>query len=176
MDRQTLQILIPLLIVVPVLYWRNRKMSRAQPLKLNRLWIRPALILAACVLALAAPHHGAQAARQLSITDWAVLALTGIFGAVGGWYYGRAMGIETHPENGTLMVKGGNAATLVLGVLILLRMGLNTGARLEAQAWHLDVLLISDASIVFSAALFTMRSVEMYLRAKKVMGQRRLAA
>jgi hypothetical protein len=59
---------------------------------------------------------------------------------------------------------------LVLVVLILLRLGLREGAR-EAAAWHLDALLISDASIVFTAALFTARSVEMYLRARKVMEQ-----
>jgi hypothetical protein len=32
------------------------------------------------------------------------------------------------------------------------------------------MLLVSDLSIVFAALLLTMRSVEMYLRAKRVMG------
>jgi hypothetical protein len=41
--------------------------------------------------------------------------------------------------------------------------------RLEGEAWHLDVLLISDALIVFTAALFVLRSLEMYLRARAVM-------
>jgi hypothetical protein len=70
-----------------------------------------------------------------------------------------------------LMVKGGMAAVVVMGVLILFRIGLRTGLRMEASSWHLDMVLISDASIVFSAALFTLRAVEMYLRAKRVMGQ-----
>jgi hypothetical protein len=81
------------------------------------------------------------------------------------------MAIEVHPEDGTLMVKGSQAAILVMAVLILFRMGLRTGLRLEASAWHLDMLLISDALIVFSAFLFSLRAVEMFVRARRVMGQ-----
>jgi hypothetical protein len=33
------------------------------------------------------------------------------------------------------------------------------------------VLLISDASIVFTAALFTVRAIEMYVRAQRVMAR-----
>jgi len=58
-----------------------------------------------------------------------------------------------------------------MAVLILFRMGLRTGLRMEANAWHLDVLLISDALIVFTAFLFTLRAVEMYLRARRVMDE-----
>ena len=39
----------------------------------------------------------------------------------------------------------------------------------EGRAWHLDALLISDALIVFSASLFTLRAAEMYIRARRVM-------
>ena len=85
------------------------------------------------------------------------------------------MAIEMHPENGTLIVRGGQAAILVLVMLVLLRMGLHTGLEVEGRAWHLDVLLLSDASIVFTAALFTVRSVEMFIRARRVMGTRQAA-
>ena len=79
------------------------------------------------------------------------------------------MAIEVHPEDGTLMVSGEQADLLVLVVLILLRLGLRTGLAVEGQALHLDVLLISDASIVFTAALFTVCAIEMYIRAKRLM-------
>ena len=39
----------------------------------------------------------------------------------------------------------------------------------EVSAWHLDVVLLFDALIVFTAGLFIIRSLEMYLRAKRVM-------
>ncbi|HYJ35414.1 MAG TPA: hypothetical protein VEV64_04615, partial [Rhizomicrobium sp.] len=81
--------------------------------------------------------------------------------------------IEVHPEDGTLMVKGSAAAILVMGALILFRMAMRTGLSMEARAWHLDVLLISDALIVFTALLFSLRAVEMFLRARQLMGQKK---
>jgi len=77
--------------------------------------------------------------------------------------------IEMHPENGTLMVTGGQAAVIMMALLILVRLGLRTGLAMEAQSWHLPAVLITDVSIVFSAVLFAMRSVEMFLRARRVM-------
>jgi hypothetical protein len=170
-QQQALQLFLPILILLPVLYFRLRKMSRPQPLKLKLLWIRPAVILIAAGLVLWAP--GQQAARHLTPQDWMILALMGAVGAVAGWYWGRTMKIEIHPEDGTLMVRGGQAAVLVLVVLILFRTGLRTGMEVEGQAWHLDVLLLSDASIVFTALLFTVRSIEMYIRARAVMAARK---
>ena len=58
---------------------------------------------------------------------------------------------------------------MVLVVLILFRLGLREGLSVEAKAWHINMLLVSDASVVFSALLFTLRSVEMYLRGRRVM-------
>ena len=160
-QQQALQIFLPILILIPVLYLRTRKMSKAQPLKWQYLWVRPAFFVAVTLLVLAGSPPGAD--------DLPWLALAGVLGAGGGWQWGRTMAIEVHPENGTLMVKGSQAATLVLVVLILLRLGLKTGLQMEAPAWHLKAVLITDASLVFSAVLFAVRGLEMFLRAKKVM-------
>ncbi len=170
-QQQALQYFLPVLIILPLLYRRMRKMTKAQPLKLGRMWIRPATILLAAGLVVFLPQPGQHAVRHFLATDWAWLALAAVLGGVAGWHWGRTMAIEVHPEDGTLMVKGGYAAVLVMGVLILFRMGLRTGLAVEGEAWNLDALLISDALIVFSAALFTLRAVEMYLRAKRVMGE-----
>src|ERR1700759_883814 len=172
---QALQLFLPILILLPVLYFRMRKMSRAQPLKLDRMWIRPAIFLGLVALTFLAPgprgaHH------PLPPQAWAWLALSAVLGGVAGWYWGRTMKIEVHPEDGTLMVKGGQAALLVLVVLILFRLGLRTGLQVEARALHLDMLLISDASIIFTALLFTVRSVEMFIRARRVMAAAALTA
>ena len=169
MNQQAIQLFLPVLIVLPILYFRMRRMAKAQPLKLGRLWIRPSLIVAATVLVLVLPQPGQHVVRHLAVQDWLWLGLAAGVGGVAGWHWGRTMAIEVHPEDGTLMVKGGQAAMLVLVVLILFRLGLRTGLAVEGKALHLDVLLISDASIVFTALLFTVRSVEMYIRARRVM-------
>jgi len=157
---------LPLLIVLPILYVRMRKLMRPQPLKLKRLWIRPAILAAVAALVVWAPRPGMT--RHFTAGEWAILLLAGIIGAVAGWHFGRSMTIEVHPEDGTLMVRGGQAAMLILLALILGRSSLNAGLQMGG-AWHLDVLLITDGLIVFTAALFTVRSIEMYLRARRVM-------
>jgi hypothetical protein len=172
---EALKLFLPILILLPVLYFRMRKMSRSQPLKLDRMWIRPAIFLGLVALTLLAP--GQDGVRHPPAPQgWAWLALAAALGGVAGWYWGRTMRIEVHPEDGTLMVKGGQAAMLVLVVLILFRIGLRTGLQAEAGAWHLDMLLISDASIIFTALLFTVRSIEMYLRGRRVMAAAPAAA
>jgi len=170
-QQQLLQTFLPILILLPVLYFRTRRMSKAQPLKLNRLWIRPVLILAVVTLVLLAPQPGHHAVRHFASLDWAWLAVCAALGAVGGWYWGRTMAIDVHPEDGTLMVTGGQAAILVLVMLVLLRLGLRAGLEVEGKALNLDALLISDASIIFTAALFTVRAIEMYIRARRIMSR-----
>ncbi|HUE63329.1 MAG TPA: hypothetical protein VMO78_03040 [Rhizomicrobium sp.] len=168
-QHQFLQIFLPVLIILPLLYFRMRKLTKARPLKLDRLWIRPALLLAITLMVLLVPPPAGLPIRVLMPLDWAWLGLAGALGAAAGWQWGRTMAIEVHPEDGTLMVRGGQAAILVLAALILFRMGLRTGLAAEARAGNINMLLVSDLSIVFTALLFTLRSVEMYLRAKRVM-------
>lgn len=169
-QQQIFQYFLPVLILLPVIYFRLRRLTKPQPLKLGRLWIRPTFILAAAALVLFAPQPGQHAVRHFLAQDWAWLATVAGIGGVAGWHWGRTMSIEVHPENGTLLATGGQAAILVLVMLILFRLGLRTGLQLGGRAWHLDVVLISDALIVFTAFLFTLRAVEMYIRAKRVMG------
>lgn len=164
-----LQFVIPLLVVIPLLYFRLRRLSQPQPLKLGRLWIRPAFILAAALAVLFVHQPGNPGVLQMNALEWAGLALAAVLGAVGGWYWGRTMAIHVHPENGTLMARSGVAAIAVLLALVAMKLGLRPALAAEGQALHLDALLITDASIVFSAALFTARSVEIWLRARRVM-------
>jgi hypothetical protein len=77
--------------------------------------------------------------------------------------------VEVHPQDGTLMARSGAAAAMVLLALVAVKMGLKPALAAEGGTLHLDALLITDASIVFSAALFTARSAEIWLRAKQVM-------
>ena len=112
-QQQALQYFLPVLIILPLLYRRMRKMTKAQPLRLGRLWIRPAIILVAAGLVVFLPQPG-QHVRHFLAMDWAWLALAAGLGGVAGWHWGRTMAIEVHPEDGTLMVKGGMTAVLVL--------------------------------------------------------------
>src|SRR3954470_3847522 len=121
------QSLITLIIVVallPLLYFRMRKMMRPQPLKLGRMWIRPAILVAVAALALFAPQPGTHQVAHLTSVQWSWLALAALIGGVAGWRWGQTMVIDVHPEDGTLMTKGNVAAMMVLVVLILFKLGL----------------------------------------------------
>jgi Protein of unknown function (DUF1453) len=170
-NAQLLRFILPFVIVVPLLYFRMRKMTRPQPLKLGLLWLRPALVLLGCGLVLFGPDPQTHQIPHILPLEWAGLAVAAAIGAAAGWHYGKITAIEVHPENGTLMARGGMAAILVILALLVLKMGLKPLLLAEGGGLHLDVLLITDALIVFSAALFTVRALEMYLRAKKVMSE-----
>jgi hypothetical protein len=160
--------IIPLILLLPLLYLRLRRMLKPQALKLSRLWIRPAILIVLAAFVLLAPVPGAQ---KLTAMDMAWLALAALLGAIAGWQWGRTTQLHLHPENGTLMQTGSAAGLMVFVVLVLVRLGLRTGLGLEARAWHINALLITDASIVFSAVLFAVRGLEIYLRARKTMAQ-----
>jgi hypothetical protein len=152
---------VPLVILVPLLYRRLTRMLKPQPLKLNRLWIRPAIILLAGISVLVS------APPPLTDVPWFVVAAGA--GAALGWQWGRLMAIHVDPENGTLMTRGSLAALIVIVLLILVRVGLRALLTMQGAAWHLDAVLITDGLIVFSAFLFGVRGLEMYLRARRVM-------
>ena len=158
-----LSYVIPILVILPLIYLRLRKMMRPQPLKLNRLWIRPVLILALGVSAIGA------ALPPVADLPWFVLAA--LIGGALGWQWGRLMAIHIDPANGTLMTRGSQAALIVMVLLLALRVGLRAGLNMEAAAWHLDAVLITDGFIVFTAFLFGVRGLEMYLRARRVLAE-----
>jgi hypothetical protein len=107
--------------------------------------------------------------KPLEPADVTWLLLAAVLGAAAGWQWGRTTELHLHPENGTLMQKGSMAGMMVFLVLLLLRLGLRTGLGLEAGAWHINMLLVTDASIVFSALLFAVRGLEIFLRARRIM-------
>jgi hypothetical protein len=160
--------LIPVLVLLPLLYFRMRRSLKPQALKLNRLWIRPAILIVMALLVLLTPLPGMP---RLGVADGLWLLLAAMLGALAGWQWGRTTQLHLHPENGTLMQTGSMAGLVVLIALVVVRLGLRTGLSLEARALHINVLLITDASIIFSAMLFAVRGLEIYIRARRIMAQ-----
>jgi hypothetical protein len=153
------------LAVLVLLFLRLRRMMKPRPLKLNWLWVRPAIILLA--------GFGTVGAAPPPPADWPWFILVALVGAGLGWQWGRLMKIHVDPEKGTLMTRGSQAALIVMVLLLAVRIYLRVpqGMQAEATALHLNVALITDGFIVFSAFLFGVRGLEMYLRARKVLQQ-----
>jgi Na+/proline symporter len=161
MDPRTLQFVIPLLIILPILYFRMRRSLKPQRLKPQTLLIRPAIIIVLAGIALAASPPRPQ--------DIFWFALAALVGAVAGWSWGKLTQLHLHPEDGTVMSTSSQAGMLVLIVLVLFRYGIRAGIGLGHATMHLDVALFTDISITFSALLFSARGLEIYLRSQKLL-------
>jgi hypothetical protein len=165
---QALTYLVALAIALPLLYRRMRRSMRPQELKLKRLWVRPAIYLVLAAIAVLVPTPGA-APIMPQMLVWLVPAAA--LGAALGWQWGRSTALHLHPETGTLMQTGSMAGMMVLAVLIVLKMGLRLGLEAGAPALHINAVLITDISISFSAMLFAVRGLEIFLRAQRIMGE-----
>jgi hypothetical protein len=153
-------IIIPILVIGVVLFFRVRRMSVKRPFKLGTLWIVPAIFLAISGMTLAQfPPHG---------LDWAWLAAALLLGAALGWQRGRLLKIWVDPESGSLMTQGSGWALVFLVVLLVLRMALREGLVMEANAGAIDIGLINSAFVVFAFGLFGTQRGEMALRATRL--------
>jgi Protein of unknown function (DUF1453) len=168
-QQNALTYVVPVLIILPLLYRRLRKLLQPQELKLRRLWIRPAIYLALAAGAILAPTPGAPSLTPSALVG---LALAGLIGAALGWQWGRSTALHLHPETGTLMQTGSLAGMIVFLALVVLKLGLRFGLKAGAPSLHLDAVLITDVSICFSAMLFAVRGLEIFLRAQRIMEER----
>src|SRR5689334_23393877 len=151
-------IAITVAIVAVVLALRMRRMGQMRPLKLETLWVVPALYLAiAATMFWTLPPKG-----WVAIATVAGLAL----GAAVGWQRGKMMEIHVDPQTHALNQKASPAAMLFLIALIIVR----TGARsILGQDSNISPAMLTDPLIAFALGMFTLTRLEMYLRAKRLL-------
>ena len=155
-----MQYVIPVAVIALVMAMRWRRMSKARPLKIETLWVVPAiyLVIVGFVFVSAPPA----AMGWL----WSALALAAGLGA--GWYRGRTMRITVDPETHTLNQKASPAAFLFLIVLVVAR----SAAREELGGGNPTspaALLATDIGMAFALGLFAATRLEMALRAKRLL-------
>jgi NAD/NADP transhydrogenase beta subunit len=165
MRPQLLQYLIPVIVIGIVLFFRLRSMGKARPLRLERLWIVPALYLALTVFLFAemTPHG----------LGWLWAGLCLLVGGAIGWYRGAAMKISVDPETHALNQTASPLAFLVIVALIGLRYAIRAGAAYEAGLGNVDVALITDCLVAMALGLLSMTRLEMYLRGSRLLDEAR---
>lgn len=152
---------IPLAVMVVVLGLRMRRMGQMRPLKLESLWVVPAVYLAVAVLVLI----------QLPPKGWVALASLGalLAGAGIGWKRGTMMHIHVDPETHQLNQRASPAAMLFLIVLLVVR-SLGKGL-LGAEG--ASPATVTDPLIAFALGMFTLTRAEMYLRGRRLLEEAR---
>ena len=151
------------IFVSVLLFFRFRSMRRVQTLRLERLWVVPALyaLVTATVL---------YQSRPVGL-QWLYVAIALAIGALLGWRRGAWMRITVDPETHALNQQASPAAMLFILVLIIVRQGL----RLEASTLGFNLAFVTDLLVVFALGLFAATRLEMYLRARRLLDQARAA-
>ena len=149
-------------IIVVVMALRMRRMSQMRPLRLDSLWIVPAIYLAVAALMFV----------QLPPTGWVTIAsVVGLLiGAAVGWQRGKMMHIHVDPDTHALNQKASPAAMFFLITLIIIRMG---ARGILGQEGAVSPAMLTDPLIAFALGMFTLTRLEMYLRAKRLLEEAR---
>lgn len=157
MDQAYIGYIVTAVIVALVMFLRFRRMRRARPLKLEMLWIVPALytLVAASVLWQSVPQG----------IQWLYVTLALIAGGLIGWRRGAMMRISIDAETHALNQQASPAAMLFIFVIIIIRQGL----RVEASAIGLNAAFLMDLAVVFVLGMFSITRLEMFLRAKRML-------
>jgi len=154
--------LIPMAVVFLLVIVRMRRMTGVKPMRLQMLWIRPALVsvIAALVIYSAPPHSMLQGLVLLG-------AVAG--GAALGWHQAKLMEISVNSETNALQVKASVVAMVVFFGLIILRLGLRQWLTGETSPVHAYVNVVTDGFILFIVGFYIARAVEMFLRGRALL-------
>jgi len=145
-------------IVGLVMALRMRKMGQMRPLKLETLWIVPAIYLAMTALMFwSLPPKG-----WVAIASGAAL----IIGAALGWQRGKMMHIHVDPETHALNQKASPAAIFFLIALVVVRSGAKA---VLGETGAVSPAMLTDPLIAFALGMLSLTRLEMYLRAKRML-------
>jgi hypothetical protein len=162
---QLIQYTITAVIILLVLGLRMRSVRRERPLKLEQLWIVPALYGAVAIFMFwRLPPHG---------LGWLWVGIALIVGGALGWWRGTHMAIRIDPETHRLNQRGSVMAVAVIVVLLMARFGLRELA-MRGEI-HMDVATLTDVLFASALGLFSMTRLEMFLRARQMLATARAA-
>lgn len=157
--------LITAVVIVAVFAWRWRQVGRLRRLRLETLWIIPALYAAMAVAVFwKMPPHG---------LAWLWCAIGCAVGAGLGWMRGRMMTISVDPQTHSLNQTTSPAAMLFIVALILMRaMSRWLAARMDGPG-HVGIILVTDIVVALALGFIVAQRIEMFLRARRLLAQAR---
>jgi hypothetical protein len=164
-------LLIAVAVVVLGLFaFRMNRMRQMRPLKLEWLWITPALMAGMVGFML---WGMGQQGQHLAGMDWLWVSVAALVGAVIGWYRGRLMKIEVDPETHALNQQASPIAIIFLIALFAIRRGVDYAMQTEAKSWHISVILLTAAPVFLVVGMLAMTRVEMFIRARRLLDEAR---
>lgn len=148
--------------IVLVVAMRMRGVGRLRPLRLERLWVVPALYLVLVVmLFVQAPPPGLGA--------WFSAGFALVAGGFLGWQRGRLMRIHVDPETHALSQQSSAIGMVFIVVLIAARYA----ARDLGGEMHMNMAIMTDTLAALALGMFSAQRAEMYLRARRMLNAAR---
>ena len=154
--------LLPFVIIAVVLALRFRSMSKERPLKLSTLWLIPVIYLfvaGSMLFELPPPPLG-----------WGLVLIGLGAGLIVGWYRGKTIHIERNAETGELRQRASPLAIVLLGAIIILKVGAKAiFGDVAADHPGSSALLLTDLFLGFALGLLAATRAELYLRGRRLL-------
>ncbi|HEX5006967.1 MAG TPA: hypothetical protein VFV70_07625 [Hyphomonadaceae bacterium] len=163
MDRQTVTYLVFFIVIALILGLRIWRGSRARRLKVERMWIRPAIILTFLGVSIYSQPP------PMAPVILAVLALVTAAGGVMGWYRGRMVKVSIDPETHALTSRASPWGMLIFLGLVVVRVAARMMLGQEHDVAGVPVAAIIDGLTLFYAGNVVGLQVEVWMRAKKLL-------
>lgn len=161
--------LLPYLVPVVVIFVIMRRNLRPRPLRPERLWLTPALILLAAGSALFVSPMPTDPLTILILI--AALAL----GAAIGWYRGRMTQMSVDPVSHDVTVQVSAMGSLLILGLFAVRYGLRSVTQQNAGLLHLNAVQAADALLLLAVGTICAQRLELWLRATRLRQEAREA-
>jgi hypothetical protein len=159
--------LIPLGLVFLVVILRN---GRARSLKIERLWVLPAIYLAMLVASLYAEPP------PVTVLSLGILALAFLVGAAIGWQRGRFTQVHIHPETGELSSRASPIGLIFIFAILAARVVARDFFATHANTLHLPILAVTDGFFVLAVAMISVQRLEVWMRASKMLAEAKSGA
>ena len=159
--------LVPLGIAAVIIVVRN---SRPRLLKIERLWLTPAIYLVLMALALA------EAPPPLTPLSIAILVGAFAIGAAIGWQRARFIEIHIHPQTHELTSRASPIGILFIFAILLVRYGARDLLAGNAALLHLPIVAITDGFLLLAIGMLTTQRLEVWQRAARMLAEAKAAA
>lgn len=158
--------LIGIAVAVVIILLRNSKPRTLRP---QFMWVAPLIVIVAIGFGLwGLTKSPGLSHAPFGVADWTVLAVALILGGAAGWWRGKMMTIEKHPD-GTLKAQASPIGLILIVALLLGRRALSAFLEPHAASLGLSSLAVTDAFMILIVGMIVMQRIEMFIRARKVM-------
>lgn len=168
MSNQVLSYLVPVL-AMGIIVWRLSRQQKGRPVKPSRLWIRPAILL--LLLGLVALHP-----PKLTPLTLGVLLGAAAAGIVVGYVMASHQALTIDPDTGKITSRMSPVGMILfLGLFVAryaFRIVFTGGQAPDRLAAHSDqILLYTDAGLLFVLAMVSAQSWEIWRRTRPLLAE-----